>query len=102
MPVGLPVAIMLLAAQATTTAPATQHAQQASDRKAAEKRCPTPGPPPASGEIVICVERPHGYRLNPDVMEARREIRSGGRPKPPENYKDTSCTAVGPMGCGPQ
>jgi len=102
MPAGLPVAIMLLTAQATTTAPAAQQAPPAPDPHVAEKRCPTPALPPASGEIVICAERPHGYRLNPDVMEARREIRGGGRPKPPENYKDTSCAAVGPMGCGPQ
>ena len=51
------------------------------------------------GDIVICAERPNGYRLNPDVMEARREIRSGGRPRRPENYKHNDCATVGPMGC---
>lgn len=51
-------------------------------------------------EIVICAQRPNGYRLNPDVLEARREMRSGGRPhNPHEMYRDNSCSTVGPMGC---
>ncbi len=54
-------------------------------------------------EIVICAPKIEGYRLNPDVMEARREIRSGGRPtRPgPSGARPRDC-AVGPWGCGPQ
>jgi hypothetical protein len=67
-------------------------------------RCP-PAPPSVpesavkAGEIVVCVQRPQGYRLDPDVMEAKREIRGGGRPKRPDRMKDTSCAVVGAAGC---
>ena len=58
---------------------------------------------PNSSQIVICAQRTEGYRLNPDVLEARREMRSGGKPNRPgpdlKPYRDCS---VGPMGCGPQ
>ncbi|MEO6225320.1 MAG: hypothetical protein ABIO80_05665 [Sphingomicrobium sp.] len=50
-------------------------------------------------EIVVCAARPQGYRLNPDVLEAKREMRSGGGPRPPESYKYNACSVVGPMGC---
>lgn len=50
-------------------------------------------------EIVVCVQRPQGYRLDPDVMEAKREMRGGGRPKRPDRMKDTSCAVVGAAGC---
>ena len=52
------------------------------------------------GEIFVCAPRPEGYRLNPDVMEAKRQLRSG-RPKSPERMRDTSCASVGPFGCTP-
>lgn len=51
--------------------------------------------------IVVCAQRPQGYRLNPDVMAAKR-IKRGGRgaaPKPSETFKQDSCATVGPMGC---
>ncbi len=61
-------------------------------------RC-APAPPSANAnEIVICAQRPEGYRLDPDVLEANRAKRSG-RPKRPERMRDTSCASVGPMGC---
>jgi hypothetical protein len=51
-------------------------------------------------EIVICAQRPQGYRLNPDVMEAKREIRSGGAPRNPhENFAQNNCATVGSMPC---
>ena len=46
--------------------------------------------------------KPQGYRIDPDLMEARREKKKGtaGRPKSPhETYADHSCATVGPMGC---
>jgi len=50
----------------------------------------------ADGEALVEAAR----RLNPDVIEARREMHTGGRPtKPgPWNAKPNDC-AVGPMGC---
>jgi hypothetical protein len=52
-------------------------------------------------EIVVCAPRSDGYRLNPDVIEAKREAKNGGnRTNPPPSYKDTTaCGAVGPFGC---
>ena len=100
MPAGLSVALMLSAqaaagpVQATTTpTPAT----------AAGKECTTPtAPDPNSREIVVCAIRPNGYRLNPDVLEARRMKKKGEsvRPRNPhETYANHDCATVGPMGC---
>jgi hypothetical protein len=50
-----------------------------------------------SREIVICAQQ--GYRLNPDVMKAKRQARNGGPPRRPENFKYNNCATVGPMGC---
>lgn len=52
-----------------------------------------------SREIVICTERPQGYRINPDVMEARREMKSGGRPVRPGGTVRPDCATVGPQPC---
>lgn len=113
---GVPLALLLLAAQAS--APATDAAPAGTGEAQAvygpnslpskpdpiRVTAPTPDPVCQSreeqGQIVICAPRPQGYRLNPDVMEAKREKRSGGPPKPPEyRTKDNSCQVVGPMGC---
>lgn len=51
--------------------------------------------------ITICAQRPQGYRINPDVMAAKRVKRTGrgAAPKPSENFKQETCSTVGPMGC---
>ena len=92
---GLLVAIALLGdgagAAPASSVPAIPQANAAD-------RCPTlPNAQP--GEIVVCGERPQGYRLDPDVMEASRGMRGGGRLKRPERHRDTSCASVGPAGC---
>lgn len=69
--------------------------------KAPAEPCRTPDPKANQREIVVCAQRPQGYRLDPDVMLARRSYRNHTRPKPPERFRDTSCQSVGPMGCGP-
>jgi hypothetical protein len=58
-------------------------------------------PPPSvdSRVIVVCTQRPQGYRLNPDVMEAKREIHSGGRPVRPNQIPRPDCATVGPFPC---
>ena len=95
---------LVMLAQAAEAAPAaTAPASAAPTARTAGAEC-RPGQRAANpNEIVICAERTDGYRLNPDVMEARREVRSPGRPtRPgPGGIKDGTC-AVGPMGCGPQ
>ena len=107
-------AMLLLAAQ--TDAPPARPGEAASQAPGYGPEVPAPvkkpippaaddgcATPPASADhrqIVICAQRPQGYRLNPDVMEAKREIRSGGPPRPPEyRTRDYSCATVGPWGC---
>lgn len=101
MPAGLPVAILMLADVAAASAPPPA---KPPERECAPTTDPKTGPnaDPKTGPIVICALKPQGYRLNPDVMEARREKRQGisGRPhNPHETYADHSCATVGPMGC---
>jgi hypothetical protein len=50
------------------------------------------------GDIVICAERQSGYRLNPDILQAKRELRAQ-KLRRPENFKHNDCATVGPMGC---
>lgn len=108
----LPVAIALLA-QAASAAPAQSPAEvnaspaygptlpappKAETPVKVAERCVSTPPTAVADEIVVCVQRPEGYRLNPDLVEARRAMRSG-RPKRPERMVDNSCASVGPMGC---
>ena len=66
----------------------------------AAETCRTPAPSPDSREIVVCAIKPDGYRLNPDVMKAKRQARSGGRPvRPGQVPSGNNCATVGPMGC---
>jgi len=104
MPAGLTAALMLLAQATSDTAPAeVAPTSAAAVAKPAEPGCSPKAPDPKSGEIVICAEKPQGYRLNPDVMEARRlkKRSDAGRPtrRGPIAMKDNSCTVVGPAPC---
>jgi hypothetical protein len=94
MLLGLPAALTLLA-----EGPAA--AASAAPTKPAE--CSPTAPDPNSREIVVCAVKPDGYRLPPDVVEARRLKKQGGRGAQPhsphETYADHSCANVGPMGC---
>jgi hypothetical protein len=91
MVAGLPVALLMLAPAPAQTEVAKTPAATAPDR------CGTPSAD--SNAIVICTERPKGYRLNPDVMEARREVHSGGRPTSPYPSPRPDCVSVGPAPC---
>ena len=109
--------MLLLAAQAEAASPASGDvARVAASSEAPPRSHPGSDPPqpeskaaPApdpvcesreqQGQIVICAPRPQGYRLNPDVMEAKRAIRRGGLKPPEYRTKDNSCATVGPMGC---
>jgi hypothetical protein len=100
MPAGLPVAIALFA-QAVAASPAPP-ADPPASAKPAERDCAPQRPSANPNEIVVCAVKPDGYRIDPDLMEARREKKKGaaGRPKSPhESYADHSCATVGPMGC---
>jgi hypothetical protein len=84
-------------------APSTASAAAAAPAKEAPRNCTTSAvPDPNSREIVVCAERPSGYRLDPDVLAAKRLKKKGDsiRPRNPhETFADHSCATVGPMGC---
>lgn len=68
--------------------------------KQAEEGCAFSAESVAKGEVVVCAQRPQSYRLNPDVMAAKKAMREGvSKPRGPERFKDDSCRTVGPMGC---
>lgn len=100
MPAGLTVAIALLVQAGAAPAygpPAPAPPAKPAARKA-EQNCPAATPKADSREIVVCAPKPQGYRLNPDVIEAKREMRSG-RLKRPERFIRNDCGTIGPMGC---
>ena len=99
----LPVALSMLA-QATGATPQSSTASQSTAGPAAQKTAAAnpdacPQPAPNSGQIVICAERPQGYRLDPDVMEAKRETRNSSRPVRPGGTVRPDCATVGPAPC---
>jgi hypothetical protein len=99
MPAGLTVALVMLAPAAgpvpTPQAPSAQQTVGADDGDCAEANHD-----PNSREIVVCAPKPQGYRLNPDVLEAKREMKSGGRPKSQqERMQPPNQCAVGPAPC---
>ena len=108
MPIGLPVALLLFAQAVaasgtqdaaygpTAPAPAKPATPPTSERDCA------PQPNPKGNEIVVCAVKSEGYRLPPDIVEARKLKKEGVtvRPhNPHETYADHSCATVGPMGC---
>jgi hypothetical protein len=98
MPAGLAVAIAILAAG--VGAPAAGQPTAGETTKASvpgDQRCENRAND--KGDIVICAERSQGYRLNPDLIVAKRELRKGRGQKGPESFRDDSCTNVGPAGC---
>lgn len=97
MPLSLFIAATLSAAQ--VDAARSQKSGEVPPVKQAEEGCAFSPESVVKGEIVVCAQRPQSYRINPDVMAARKALRGGGRPKGPERFKDDSCRTVGPMGC---
>jgi hypothetical protein len=103
MPIGLIAAAALIGqSSAATYGPAAPvQPKPAAPVKPAAAECPPPIPDPRTGEIVVCAVKPQGYRIDPDVLAAKKAKKEAlaGRPKPPENLKDHSCTVVGPAPC---
>lgn len=97
----LPITLVLLAEAVVAPQPPT--AAPAQSQAAAVVAPPTRDtcPPPSADAktIVICTQRPQGYRINPDVLEARREMKSGGRPVRPGGTIRPDCATVGPAPC---
>jgi hypothetical protein len=102
------VPVALFFAQAASAAPtygpaATEPPKPATaPAKLPERECAPQAPTSKADEIIVCALKPHGYRIDPDVLAARRMKKKGdpGTPKNPhESYADQSCATVGPMGC---
>jgi len=103
MPAGLPL-VMLLLAPAAAYGPAAPPPPKAPVPAAAapQRECAPQSSDPKASEIVVCAIKPEGYRLPPDIVEARRLKKEGitGRPhNPHEAFADHSCANIGPMGC---
>jgi hypothetical protein len=100
MPAGLTIALAMLAQAAPAASEPAAQAAPAPARGPADAPADCSQPSRDSDRIVICTERPQGYRLDPDVMEARRETHSGGRPVRPGGKALPDCaTGVGPQPC---
>ena len=97
-------AIFLLLAQAEAAPPpppSPAPAPPVTAETVTDETCEDARPNADTRTITVCAQRPNGYRLNPDVMAAKR-VKRGGRgaaPKPAENFKRDECATVGPMGC---
>lgn len=103
MPAGLIVAVAFAASAASAPGvygPVRPDPPKPAAKAPAADPCASAAAVGDTREIVICAQRPQGYRLNPDVMEAKREIRSGGAPRNPhESFRQNDCATVGPMPC---
>ena len=80
-----------------TPAPPTSAASAPSPRK----DCSPETPDPNSDTIVVCVVKPEGYRINPDILNAKKAKRRADQGRPlnrSEKLADSSC-AVGPHAC---
>jgi len=109
MPASLPIALAMLAQTASTgasapvygpAAPVTKPPPEAP--KTADRQCAPEANDRDSLNIIVCAPKAQGYRLDPDLLQARREKKQGdaGRPhNPHESYAVHDCATVGPMGC---
>jgi hypothetical protein len=73
----------------------------AASAPAPRKDCSPDTPDPNSDTIVVCVVKPDGYRIDPDVLSARKAKRHADQGRPlnrSEKLADNSC-AVGPHAC---
>jgi hypothetical protein len=100
MPAGLPVALALLAG-GVAYGPTPPVPPKQAVKAAPKDACQTPQTNASQRDIVICAQRPTGYRLDPDIMKAKRETREAraGRLKTPGEKMAVSDCAVGPMTC---
>lgn len=95
MLLGLPVALVSLAQATSASAPPPSPPVA----KPPADDCRTPPPSPESRTVIVCAQKPDGYRIDPDVLEAHREHRNQSGPRPRETMEHNDCATVGPMGC---
>jgi len=82
--------------------PSAAQATAAPAARTTDATCVPPAPDANnSREIVVCGTKPQTYRINPDVLAAKRAKKRAmaGGPRPPQNFKDHSCAVVGPAPC---
>jgi hypothetical protein len=85
---------------ASPQAPASEPVKTAAAE--ASKDCSPTAPDPNSREVVVCVQKPQGFRIDPDVLaakKAKREALRGRLKTPQEKLRDNSCSVVGAQGC---
>jgi len=92
---GIPVVLAMLAQVSVAPQPST--GAKTPSVASASNACPAPAS--ESQTIVICAERPQGYRIDPDVLEAKREKKNPGRPVRPGGTVIPDCAHVGPAPC---
>ena len=97
MPFGLSVALAL-AAQAAAGPAESKPPPLADPVKTADDGCESRRPA-SDREIVVCAQRPSGYRIDPDILTVKRSKRSGRPPSAPHRMADTGCKVIGPAGC---
>jgi hypothetical protein len=95
----LSVALVGLADAPTRAGQAVAPSAQASSQQKTDAIDACSPQNPDKRTIVICTQRPQGYRLNPDVMEAKRETHSSSRPVRPGFKAVPDCASVGPFPC---
>ena len=95
---GLPAALAMLVPASAATQPSAALPAKTAESPPAADRCPAPS---TTGDtIVVCTVRPQGYRIDPDVMEAKRAMkRDHGRPVRPGGTVIPDCAHVGPAPC---
>ena len=98
MAFGLPVALVVLA-QAASAAPAPATPPPAAANAQPSADCRNAPPSPDSRSILVCGQKPDGYRIDPDILEAKREHRNQSGPRPRDTMTHNDCATVGPMGC---
>lgn len=99
---GISVALALLAQAGAASYGPDAPAKPAAPVQNSEKQCVPPAPTANSDrEVIVCAVKPQGYRIDPDVMAARKSKKRqmAGGAKPPENFKQNNCATIGPMGC---
>lgn len=99
MALGFTLALLAQAASADASAAKTNAPPKSAPAR--QDGCSNPQPKADTQQIVICAPRTDGYRLNPDIMEAKREARGAGRPhNPHESFREYPCkSGIGPAPC---
>jgi hypothetical protein len=93
--------LMLVAAAPATYGPALPAPPKPAARAPSPEACKAPEIKDDATEIVVCAVKPNGYRLDPDVMQAKKQAKDRrSSPKAAESFTDNTCASVGPRGCG--